>query len=148
MSRILWTVAIAVLLVGVAIAPSRLPSIPAAVDFVYFETSHVHPLARTVSVATRGADGSELRRGQPNPLGAVTTVEYALGRDGPVSPRVFDILGRSLRALVRRSRSSGSLHTVTWDGRGEGARSMRAGMSFIRLESESRAWTRPVILLR
>jgi hypothetical protein len=51
----------------------------------------------------------------PNPFNPSTTIRYTLGSDGPVSVRVYNMLGQEVATLVNEFQESGE-HSVAWHG--------------------------------
>lgn len=78
----------------------------------------------------------------PNPFNPVTTLRYTLHSDGPVTLRIFDLLGRLVATLVDGYHRAG-VHTVRFDGSGLGS-----GMYICRLESAGGAVSHRLALVR
>ena len=78
----------------------------------------------------------------PNPFNPDTRVTFELDQAGEVDLRVYDLLGRQVRELVREPRAAGR-HSVLL--RGEG---LASGVYFLRLESAGQAQTQKVLLLK
>jgi hypothetical protein len=57
----------------------------------------------------------ELQQSYPNPFGDRTTVRFALPKAGPVTIRVYDVLGRQVASLVDATMPAG-YHEVVFDG--------------------------------
>jgi hypothetical protein len=55
-----------------------------------------------------------LNQNFPNPFNPSTTISYQLSAEGPVSIKVYDVLGRELITLVNEVKQSG-LHEVNFD---------------------------------
>jgi hypothetical protein len=53
----------------------------------------------------------------PNPFNPVTTLHYTVASDGPVTLRVFDLLGRTVATPVDGPQAAG-MHTVQFNGSG------------------------------
>jgi len=73
-----------------------------------------------------------LNQSFPNPTRSDVTIHYGLPRDGKVTLEVFDILGRSVKTLVKGTEKAG-FKKVTWDGRDERDREVTTGIYFFRL---------------
>ena len=65
----------------------------------------------------------------PNPFNPVTTLQYTVTSDGPVTLRVFDLLGRVVATSVDGPQAAG-MHTVQFNGSG-----LASGAYVCRLES-------------
>ena len=122
-----------------------------------FDGSMVPPGARLVlrahgrySRITKAAPAPavfSLGKNRPNPFNPRTEIDFSLPVDSEVSLRVFDVAGRHVRQLVRGSKPAG-VHTVTWDGRDEQARSLSSGIYFYELQVGSFREHHRMILLR
>jgi hypothetical protein len=73
-----------------------------------------------------------LRGNHPNPFDSRTRVEYDLARHSTVQLRIFDVLGRLVRATAGRSESAGP-HEFLWDGTDEHGSKLPAGVYFFEL---------------
>jgi hypothetical protein len=92
-----------------------------------------------------------LAQNYPNPFNPVTTIRYAVGgrRGGlvPVTLKVYNVLGQSVRTLVDEEKAAGS-YLATWDGRDDGGRQLSSGVYLYRLEIEDLQVTRRMLLLK
>lgn len=68
----------------------------------------------------------------PNPMSICTAIDFTLARGGLVDVGIFDLQGRRVRTLLHEYRPVG-LHSVDWNGRGDGGAFVRNGVYFIRL---------------
>ncbi len=78
----------------------------------------------------------------PNPFNPTTTIRYDARDTGPVSPKVFDLLGREVVTLVSAETLAGT-HTVVWDATG-----LPSGVYLCRMEAERFVETRKMVLLK
>jgi hypothetical protein len=78
----------------------------------------------------------------PNPFNPSTTIRYQIAAQGPVTLKVFDLLGRELTTLVDEFKGPGE-HTVTWNASGAAS-----GVYFYRLQSGSFVEAKRLLLLR
>jgi len=78
----------------------------------------------------------------PNPFNPVTTIRYDVSTTGPVSLKVFDLLGREVATLVEGTTATGS-HTVTWD-----ATAFPSGVYLCRMDAGDFVQTRKMVLLK
>jgi len=83
----------------------------------------------------------------PNPFRPCTSVEFSIGRAGPVALSVYDVAGRRVAQLADRRMAAGS-HRVVWDGRSEEGVEVAAGVYFLRLRTDEGTRTRTVQRLR
>ena len=88
-----------------------------------------------------------LRPNVPNPFNPVTRIPFALGQDGPVSLRVFDVAGRLVATLLDRSLPAGE-HVVTWRGQDDRGALVSSGVYFYRLRSQEGTLSRSMVLLQ
>jgi hypothetical protein len=58
-----------------------------------------------------------LYQNYPNPFNPTTSITYNLPADGPVSLKVFDVLGSEVATLVNDNQKSG-VHTIPFNGKG------------------------------
>jgi hypothetical protein len=90
----------------------------------------------------------DLGQNHPNPFNPATTIHYNLAAPTAVSLRIFDLSGRLVRTLVNeRSQSSGQ-HEVVWSGRDDGGRAVGSGVYVYTLQTDRRALSRRMILLK
>ena len=83
-----------------------------------------------------------LRAPSPNPTRGATTLSFSLSNPSEVQIDVFDLLGRPV-AEVTRGRYEAGDHTVEWNGS-----KLSTGAYILRLETERRAVTQRVVLVR
>ncbi len=75
----------------------------------------------------------------PNPTSGEARVRLSLARVRQVEVGVYDLAGRRLRLLHRGGLEPGT-HDLHWDGRDDGGRPARAGLYFIRMRADDRAF--------
>ncbi|HTP79478.1 MAG TPA: glycoside hydrolase family 3 N-terminal domain-containing protein [Bacteroidota bacterium] len=78
----------------------------------------------------------------PNPFNPVTTIEYQIPSSGPVEVALYTALGQRIRTLFNGDQAAG-VYRLTLDGSG-----LSSGVYYVRLRSQGRASTRPVVLLK
>jgi hypothetical protein len=83
----------------------------------------------------------------PNPFYGATTIRFELVRSGDAAVGVYDVAGRRIRTLFEGERASGRYQTV-WDGRNDAGERVASGMYFVRLRSEGKGYSSPLLLLR
>jgi len=88
------------------------------------------PVARGESVPTSYA----LFQNYPNPFNSSTVIRFDLPRDGRVTIRIFDTLGREKRLLLDRSQKAGG-YTISWNGRDNKGKVLTSGVYFCKLEA-------------
>jgi subtilisin family serine protease len=91
--------------------------------------------------------GLSLSTPHPNPLRGAGEVSFSIPVSGPVSLRVYNLLGQQVKALVHGLLQAG-VHRVCWDGRDDRGTRVGSGVYFIRLESGGASRTARALLLR
>lgn len=79
----------------------------------------------------------------PNPFNPTTQIQFDLQHSSEVTLKVFDIMGREVRTLLRAERLTAGTHVVTLD-----ARALPSGIYFYRLETPGIAVTKKMVLIR
>ncbi len=83
----------------------------------------------------------------PNPFSRETTLVLGLPVAGPVSVRVFDATGRTVRVLAESILPAGR-HEVVWDGHDEEGTPLASGVYLLRLRAGGSTTVTRVVLLR
>lgn len=93
----------------------------------------------------------ELQDPYPNPAQGEAVIGYELPAASEVQLKVFDLLGREVRAIYDETQSAGK-HSVTWDGRDNAGASLSSGVYFVNLIASTpegpRRATKKVVLVR
>jgi hypothetical protein len=87
-------------------------------------------------------DAYALSQNYPNPFNPATKINFSIPKDGFVSLKVFDMLGREVATLVNGKISTGS-YSVDFDGS-----RFSSGTYFYRLESEGFSDVKKMILVK
>jgi serine protease AprX len=77
-----------------------------------------------------------LEQNFPNPFNPATTIVYSLPNAGPVTLRVYNVLGQEVRTLVDETQARGE-HTSLWDGTNKSGSRVATGVYLYRLEFSS-----------
>lgn len=85
---------------------------------------------------------------RPNPSPGKSEVLFDLERDGAVTCRIFDALGRKVRTLLDAASFSAGAHRALWDGKDDQGRHAPSGVYFIRVESGGASETRRLVRVR
>ena len=112
-------------------------------ESVSVNSSVVAGIAGAPPVALR----SELRPNVPNPFNPKTTVHFSVGRDGPVSVRIYDVSGRLVRTLVNETMAAG-LQAVDWDGTDDAGNAVSSGTYLLRLSTVDTQQSRSMLLVK
>jgi hypothetical protein len=84
----------------------------------------------------------ELAQNYPNPFNPSTTIRYTLASSGPVSLKVYNLLGQEIATLANGFQKAG-IYQVEFNGKG-----IASGIYFYRLHSQSTDLTRKMIFLQ
>ncbi|MFC2134001.1 T9SS type A sorting domain-containing protein [Bacteroidota bacterium] len=87
-------------------------------------------------------DKIELFQNYPNPFNPTTNINYSLSKDGYVSLKVYDILGKEVATLVNEDNYAGQ-HTVSFDGS-----NLSSGIYIYTLQTNSKAVTQKMLLIK
>lgn len=91
--------------------------------------------------------GFELRGNYPNPFNPSTTIEYVLPKRMHVTIDIYNTLGQLVRQLVNSEKPAGE-HLVEWDGKDNSGATVSTGIYFYRVQSDSFAQSRKMVLLK
>lgn len=116
------------------------------------DSLNLNVFLRPVSTAVFGSDFGRpsvfvLDQNYPNPFNPVTTIRYEVPRNSWISLTVFDVLGRSVRSLVRTVNVAG-VHSVSWDGRDDLGRLVGSGVYIYRLVTPDITMSRKLLFLK
>ena len=89
----------------------------------------------------------ELTQNYPNPFNPSTTITFTLDENGPVTLRVFDLMGRKISTLVNNVKKAGT-HHIVWNGKDTFGNKMPSGLYLYSLESNGRVDTKKMQLLK
>jgi hypothetical protein len=87
-----------------------------------------------------------MRSANPVTLGS-TRFELALPKPGTASVRIYDVTGRFVRDLARRSFPAG-YHGLRWDGRNAAGQPVGSGVYFLRAEADGRRMDLRIAIVR
>jgi len=74
-----------------------------------------------------------LANNYPNPFNPETTISYSIPEDGFVTIKIFNMLGRQVRVLLREFQNTGK-HKVIWDGCNNAGMRVANGIYMYRLQ--------------
>jgi len=100
---------------------------------------YVNPISEK-PVSTPGE--FSLSQNYPNPFNPATTIEYNLPKDGPVSLKVYDVLGREVITLIEGKQRRGR-HAVDFYGS-----NFASGIYIYRLTFDGQERTRKMVLIK
>jgi len=76
----------------------------------------------------------DLAQNYPNPFNPSTTITFSLPLNKLISLRIFDVMGREVRALISQAEYPAGKHAVVWDGRDNNGQAVATGQYIYRLE--------------
>jgi hypothetical protein len=88
-----------------------------------------------------------LSQNYPNPFNGLTTIRFALLKDGEATLSIFDILGRRIKLLQSGALIAGE-HAITWNGTDESGTGVTSGIYFYRLESAEGAIVKRMVMIK
>jgi subtilisin family serine protease len=92
----------------------------------------------------------ELAQNAPNPFAirtaANTEIRYSLAETGPVTLRIFNLLGQEIAVLLQGTQNRGS-YAVQWDGRDRRGLAAPSGVYFYQLKTPNFTATRKLIVV-
>jgi len=83
----------------------------------------------------------------PNPFNPVTTIRYAIAKEGRITVRVIDLTGRTAAELVNATQAPG-IYTVTWNATTNDGRPLVSGSYFLVMDAGPERFTQKMILIR
>jgi glucuronoarabinoxylan endo-1,4-beta-xylanase len=86
----------------------------------------------------------ELEQNYPNPFSSSTVISYKLNKQSDVSIKIFDILGREVRAMKIGSQMLGT-HQLVWDGKDNYGNKLATGIYFYQLQTGSETFVKKMI---
>jgi hypothetical protein len=91
----------------------------------------------------------ELYQNYPNPFNQNTVIHYSLDATHPIptSLKIYNILGKEVRALVNTRQSPGN-YTVIWDGKDNFGKEVASGIYFYLLQAGERKEGRKMLLIK
>ncbi len=84
----------------------------------------------------------ELLQNYPNPFNPVTKITFRIPKDGFVTLKVYDILGRLMKTIVSKNLKADS-YTETFDASG-----FASGIYFYRLDAPDFTQTKKMVFLK
>ena len=88
-----------------------------------------------------------LQQNFPNPFNPSTTIQYSLPQAGPVSLKIYDMVGQVVRHLVEQNQVAGS-HQAVWDGLDKAGAPTANGVYLYELRAGEYRARRKMLLLK
>ncbi|MBN2030874.1 Ig-like domain-containing protein [bacterium] len=90
-----------------------------------------------------------LQQNYPNPFNPSTKIRYTIQRPGHISLTIYNVLGQQIKVLVDENLSaSTAAYEVEWDGTDEMGRPVASGIYLYRIQQETYAKTKRMLLMR
>jgi hypothetical protein len=89
----------------------------------------------------------ELSQNYPNPFNPTTRIAYSLPQNSFVSIKVYDMLGREVKALVNNEMSAGN-HSVNWNGDDNNGIKAASGTYIYRITASNFVAVKKMILIK
>ena len=83
----------------------------------------------------------------PNPFNPTTVIEFALPANEFVTLKIYDMLGRTVRTLIRNEVQAGT-HKVVWDGMDSNGRKVASGAYIYRITAGKASVTKKMLLMK
>lgn len=112
------------------------PNVPGWYDDNSGTVSGTVTFSTAVGVGPERLPGLQPLRNHPNPFLLFTTLTFSTNAAAYYDLRIYDVRGRLVRTLLSASVGSGG-HNVSWDGRDQGGRAVKAGIYYGRLRGPS-----------
>ena len=88
-----------------------------------------------------------LHQNYPNPFNPVTTIQYDIPDNGPVTIIIYDLTGRKIKTLVNQISTPGR-YSIIWNGTNDFGKSISSGMYFYRMEAPGFKSVKKLMLLK
>jgi hypothetical protein len=114
-------------------------------DHIVAAKGYIGPIAPMISdrqTKESTVRSFQLFQNHPNPFNPETVIEYQIGDRGPVTLKVYDVLGREVAELVSGQKDAG-LYSVRWN-----ASSFAAGMYIARLQNVEKVRVQKMMLVK
>jgi hypothetical protein len=83
----------------------------------------------------------------PNPFNSSTIITYQIQTEGDVYLRIYDLLGREVRELVKDSQEPG-FYRINWDGKNDQGKDVASGIYFYLLQTGDRKEGKKMLLIK
>jgi hypothetical protein len=88
-----------------------------------------------------------LTQNYPNPFNPETTIEYSLQENSKIELSVYNIKGQKVRTLENKRQTAGK-HQVVWNGKDNANKAVASGVYFYKLQTNSGAIIKRMMLLK
>jgi hypothetical protein len=103
-----------------------------------------------VGVATESSIPTDfaLDQNYPNPFNPSTTIRFALPIRATVEMKIFDLLGREVRTLIKGEQINPGTHNIVWDGRNSAGHTVATGVYFYRIDAAGFTQSKKMLLIK
>ena len=91
-----------------------------------------NPADEAVAVLAAIESTGPALRGSPNPFNAETMISYVMPKDGDLTLKIYDVLGRQVATLFDGFQRFGQ-HSITWRARADNGEPLASGTYFCRM---------------
>jgi len=88
-----------------------------------------------------------LLQNYPNPFNPTTKIPFDLARSGPMSLKIYNLIGQEVRTVVSGHFDTGK-YTVDWDGKDRAGHSVASGVYIYRLESPGFRMSKKLLFIK
>jgi hypothetical protein len=89
----------------------------------------------------------ELAQNYPNPFNPSTTISFSIPKAERVQLQIFNLIGEVVATLADADFPAGT-HSITWNGIDAYGEAVTSGIYFYRLQTESKSFTRKMIMVQ
>jgi photosystem II stability/assembly factor-like uncharacterized protein len=101
-------------------------------------------IEQPVSIASSGqqAETFQLHQNYPNPFNPTTTIRYTMTEPGPVTLKIYNMLGQEIKTLLESHYHGAGSFNIQWDGRNNAGQRVASGIYVYRLTLGEQSITR------
>jgi len=88
-----------------------------------------------------------LSQNYPNPFNPSTTIKFALPQEGPVSLKVYNMLGQEVKTLVSGVKNAGT-YNLTWNGTDDAGNKVSSGVYIFRIKANDFIMSKKMVMLK
>ena len=104
--------------------------------------THLNPAVNVIREEPHLPNDLVLLQNYPNPFNSSTFITFSLAKEGFITLKVLDVLGREAKTLVAGKQAQGA-HSITFD-----ASDCSTGVYFFQLRSQAQTITKKMVLIR
>jgi len=112
-------------------------------DYSNVDSVYVNAVQTSVSSNATTIGQFLLSQNYPNPFNPTTNITFTLAQDGFTTLKIYDVLGREIATLVKKTMKAGVVNTVSFN-----ASKLSSGVYFSRLESHGSVQIKKMLMLK